>query len=233
MKLIFKSVAKGSRLAGFFAAVGCVLLMHNPARAQDANTPVLIKIRWTTSVPGDFSFSKKWDYPSGIELRPNGKPGCADGGFCPERAYGMMDENGEILPDSLAAFYAFADTAHRHHTIASEAWCYEWAGTDYITVFGDEQDWLQGVTDVNEATHSALRITLAGDTCFAAIELTSIGPGGQRLYVASGGTFVADRALLEQSILKASFDFTFFHPENPAQKMFWKGRIYAPISFGE
>jgi hypothetical protein len=50
-----------------------------------------IKIKWVNSLLGDFSFTNKWSYPLGVERKKDGKAGCADGGFCPERCYSMLD----------------------------------------------------------------------------------------------------------------------------------------------
>ena len=87
-----------------------------------------IKIQWVDNLPGDFSFSKKWDYPEGIYKNEFGQLSCD--GICQEEVYAMMDSAGKIYKDSLAAFYKIVDTAHQYHSIKADAWCYEYAGTD-------------------------------------------------------------------------------------------------------
>jgi hypothetical protein len=90
-----------------------------------------INIEWSRNIEGDFSFAEKWSYPEGVYRNTYGQLGCD--GFCPPEIDLMMDSTGLIYSDSLKAFYKLIDTTHLSHTIQCEAWCYEWAGTDFIT----------------------------------------------------------------------------------------------------
>ena len=68
-------------------------------RPENVSSPITIK--WVDGISGNFSFTKNWSYPLAVEMKADGKAGCADGGFCPERCYSMLDSNGIVLKEAL------------------------------------------------------------------------------------------------------------------------------------
>ncbi len=205
-----------------------------PAYAQKGapteNRTKPIAITWRSKLAGDFSFTQKWEYPEGIERLPDGRPGCADGGFCPPRAQAIQDERGYIPKDSLVVFYSLIDTTHRHHSIQGTTNCYEYAGTHQLKARRNAAGTLTAETETNIATHCSLQMRFLGDTCLPVIVLNSIvGPNASRTYAAAGGTIQIDSNAWDKGILKAAFSFVFEHPEHPQNPLYWKGKIYTVI----
>jgi len=187
-----------------------------------------IKIEWKNSISGDFSFKDNWQYPEGIYTNEFGQLSCD--GLCPTEVDRMKDENGQVFSDSLDAFYQLVDTTHQFFSIQSVAWCYEWAGTNIINVTKINKDTVFCVTQTNAATHSSLHLVIAQTICTPTIELTSINSvSGNRTYKCKSGAITIDRTFWERGILKAEFDFTFLHEEDPKRPMYWKGKIYAKM----
>jgi hypothetical protein len=195
-------------------------------RAQVPLThPRAVKVTWTDSVAGDFSFRNKWSYQPGVSRMADGQVRCD--GLCPPRSEQMLDSAGRILRDSIAAYYRLVDTTHLYHTIASEAHCYEWAGADYIAV-QKRHDTIAADTYCNPATHSSLRLRIKGDKCYAtiienSIRATRVRP--RKRYYCTRGEITIDSMLLKRGILKGKFDFTFRAPKGFGD-MYWRGRIY-------
>ncbi len=189
-----------------------------------------ITIKWVDHIEGDFSFTNKWSYPLGVARKNDGKAGCADGGFCPDRCYSMLDSNGIVRDDSSAVFYQLLDTTHQFHTIACEAWCYEWAGTDFINVFQNNMDTVTCFTMAGIATHCSLELTLIRDSCYATINLNSVVHNGDATFYSISGFFILDQTLWKKGIMKAEFSFVFEHLANPNEPMYWKGLIYSPLN---
>ena len=205
-----------------------------PTSRRLLTEPEPIAIQWLDSLRGDFYFSKKWEYPFGVERLPNGMPGCADGGFCPPEAQAMQDAHGGRIPkDSLAAFYALLDTTHRHYTLQGQARTYEYAGTHYLTARRTDTSTVVCASETDVATHGTLILLLSGDTCLAFIALNSIvsplGGEANINYFASGGNISIDRPAWQRDTLKATFSFSFQDPEHPKQPMTWSGNILTPI----
>jgi hypothetical protein len=186
-----------------------------------------ITITWADSVIGDFSFINDWDYPEGVYRNQFGQLSCD--GLCPPESYSMKDENGKIYQDSLAAFYQMIDTTHLYHSIQSEAWTYEWSGTDYVTAYNKNTDTTVCFTHNSVATHSSLNLIITKNKCIPVIVLNSITPSGIRTYKCIGGGIEIDKTLWNKGILKATFNFDFEHPEHPDTPMYWKGKIYRSI----
>jgi len=209
-----------------FLLAGLVSCGPNNDRGESLQ-PGEIKINWADNLQGDFSFSRNWDYPEGVYKNDFGQLSCD--GFCPSGTDRMKDETGKIFEDSLEAFYKLVDTTHQFYSIKSDAWCYEWAGTNFATAT-KSKDTVFCFTHNNAATHSRLNLIITGNRCTPLIKLSSIaGPGETRTYLCNGGQIEIDRNLYDKGILKAKFDFTFDHKENPAKPMFWKGEIYTEI----
>lgn len=186
-----------------------------------------IEISWVDNSSGDFSFTRNWDYPEGVYENEFGQLSCD--GLCPQEIIRMKDENGKIYEDSLTAFYKLVDTTHRFHSIQSEAWTYEWAGTNFVTVTKKNKDTTICYTHNNAATHSSLILIIVKNKCIPTIELNSVTPTGRKTYHCKGGEIEIDKSLWKKGILKANFDFVFDHTENPDKPMYWKGKIYANI----
>ena len=194
-------------------------------QSKKAVTPV--KIKWESSIKGDFSFVNKWKYLEGIELNDYGQLRCT--GFCPSEAYAMIDSTGKIFKDSLTAFYKVVDTSHQLYSIQCEAWCYEWAGTDFIEAIQKSVDTVYCYTLLNAATHCSLQLNIVGDNCFAIIVLNSIVKGGSVKYNCVNGYISIDKNLWKKGIVKAVFSFNFEHKKNPNKPIYWKGKIFTKI----
>ena len=197
-------------------------------QSKEVATPV--KINWASGIKADFSFVNKWSYPEGIELNEYGQLSCD--GFCPSEAYTMIDSTGRIFKDSLAAFYKVVDTSHQFYSIQCKAWCYEWAGTDFIEAIQKSVGTVYCYTLLNAATHCSLQLNIAGDNFFAFIDLTSIVKGGSARYNCINGYIKIDKNLWKKGIVKAVFSFNFEHKENPGRPIYWKGKIFAKIKAG-
>jgi len=203
------------------------VLTCKPVSAQPTKSvypPVIIQ--WVDKVPGNFSFRYKWDYPEGVYRNRFGQLTCD--GFCPPETDAMKDDKGRIDKDSLKAFYKLVDTSHQLHSIQCDAWCYEWAGTDYIDVI-QERDSIHCTTVCNMATHCSLQLDFIRDQCYPFISLNSIVRGGDAIYPCTDGYLKIDKGLWAKGIMKAEFSFHFEHNENPQKPIYWKGNIYARI----
>lgn len=214
------------RLTYFFLILGlisCGLSYDNNEKVQIGE----IKISWTDNLSGDFSFIESWDYPEGVYKNDFGQLSCD--GLCPPEIDRMKDENGKIYKDSLTAFYQLVDTTHQFYSIESDAWTYEWAGTNFVTAIRKNSDTTICYTHNDVATHSSLILTIIKDKCIPTIELNSIIPIGTKIYNCKGGQIKIDKNVWEKGILKANFNFIFDHTENPKKPMYWKGKIYSKV----
>lgn len=186
-----------------------------------------ILITWQDSIAGDFSFKEKEDYPEGVYKNEFGQLSCD--GLCPPEIDGMKDENGRIYNDSLKAFYQLVDTTHQFYSIQSDAWTYEWAGTNFITFERVSKDSIFCYTHTNIATHCSLNLIIIKDIIKPLIFLNSMVPNDTKTYPCNGGQIAIDRKLWNKGIVKAEFNFTFEHKKNPDKLMYWKGKIYAKV----
>jgi len=205
---------------------GQSLARNNGQKIITNSTP--IKIKWVSSIKEDFSFRHKWSYPEGIYKNAYGQLSCD--GLCPDGIENMKDSKGKIIKDSIKAFYKIVDTSHLRHSILSTAWCYEWAGTDFIEATTKTGDTVFLSTVLNAATHCSLRLSITGDHCYPLIDLVSIIGRGGAVYYCTGGSITIDKVLWQKGIVKAIFSFNFKHEEDPAKPMFWRGRIYQYIN---
>ena len=186
-----------------------------------------VSLKWVDNLRGDFSFKDDWSYPEGVYRNEFGQLSCD--GFCPPETDKMKDENGKIYENFLEAFYGLVDTTHFFHSLKSEAWTYEWAGTNFITVKRKNKDTVVCFTQNNAATHSSLNLIITKNAVKPTIVLNSIfGRNGEKTYHCKSGQMIIDKKLWNEGILKATFDFNFYHNENP-NEMYWKGSIYAKI----
>lgn len=187
-----------------------------------------INISWTDSLFGDFTFKDNWDYPESVYTNQFGQLSCD--GLCPPEIDRMRDKNGRIYDDSLAAFYQAVDTTHQFHSIQCDAWCYEWAGTNFATATRTSRDTVICFTQMNEGTHCSLNLIMANDKCSPTIVLNSIAaPGETHTYLCKTGQIKIDQNFWNRGVIKAEFNFTFDHKENPTKEMYWKGKIYTTI----
>jgi hypothetical protein len=122
------------------------------------------------------------------------------------------------------------DFSFRHsRSIQSEAWCYEYAGTDRMKAYRRSDGRIECYTMQDAATHCSLNMIISNEYCYPQIELTSIATPGKTVYRCTGGFIVIDRRLYEHGILKASFSFEFYNSDDPEQPMYWKGKLYTKI----
>lgn len=195
---------------------------------QKDNRPK-VEIKWKKNLKGDFSFVNNWEYPLGVEKKSDGKAGCADGGFCPERCYAMLDANGIVLKDSAKAFYELLDTTHIPYSIQCDAWCYEYDGTNQIYSVKMRSGITYAVTPLGIATHCSLNLSFNGDSCIAYVHLNSVMPDGNATFYYKSGYIKIDETEYAKGILKAEFDFVFTNTIEPVKPIYWKGRILTPI----
>ena len=142
---------------------------------KNIDKDIVIKIQWIDNFSGDFDFRTKWRYPEGIYKNQFGQISCD--GFCPEGTESMKDSEGKIYTDSLTKFYQLVDTTHQFYSISCEAWCYEWAGTDFVTAKQNKNQ-ITCFTHLNSGTHSKLILEIKNDTCIPRIELNSVSTPG-------------------------------------------------------
>lgn len=200
------------------------LTHQRPELPKTAEIPII----WVDSISGDFSFTEKWDYPEGVYRNKYGQLSCD--GYCPRGADLMKDDSGRIYKDSLAAFYNLVDTSHLFYTIECDAWCYECAGTNYASARRLNKDSILCRTHVNVGTHCSLNLMITKDICYPTIRLNSIRSSrGIIKYNCTEGKIEIDKNLYKKGILKAKFDFTFYHSERPGKTMYWRGLIYTKI----
>ncbi len=190
------------------------------------NKDLEINIQWIDNLIGDFDFRTKWSYPDGIYKNQFGQL-CCDG-FCPEGTEPMKDGEGKIFTDSLTKFYQLVDTTYQFHTISCTAWCYEWAGTDFVTAKQKDKNQITCFTHSNSGTHCNLILEIINDSCIPRIELNSIS-SELKTYYCQGGFMKIDKNLWIKGILKAEFNFDFNNTDEPDRKMFWEGKIYTMI----
>lgn len=197
------------------------------ARSKNNDNYCRVKIQWIDDLKGDFDFSTKWSYPEGVYRNEFGQLSCDL--FCPEETEFMKDSVDKIYTDSLTRFYQLVDTTHIHHSIFCEAWCYEMAGTDFITAKRTNNNGIICHTHKNAGTHCSLILEVAGDTCIPRIELQSISSPGIKTYYCKNGFIRIDKHSFIKGILKAEFNFDFNNTDEVARKIFWKGKIYTTI----
>jgi len=191
------------------------------------NTDAKVKIQWVDNLVGDFNFRTKWNYPEGVYRNSYGQLSCD--AFCPEGAELMKNMEGKIYADSLAKFYQLVDTSHQYHTMSCEAWCYEWAGSDFISAKQINNDQIRCSTHTNAGTHCSLILEITSDWCSPKIELLSISSPGLKTYFYKSGHIKIDKRSLAQGILKTEFNFDFNNTDEPEQNIYWKGKVYTMI----
>jgi hypothetical protein len=145
-------------------------------------------------------------------------------------SFGILKGNLQIQwINHLAGDFSFAPK----QTLKGEARCYEYAGVSEIEVRRVSKDTIRCHTFANEASHSRLEFDIVGNSIVnPRIELNSIvsRDGKSKFtYSCNGGFMKIDRSMLQKNILKAEFDLTFDHPENPDEILYWKGKILSKI----
>jgi hypothetical protein len=207
-------------LVGFSSAGFAINLDTNKNEAP-------IEIQWVENLKGDFEFRNNWSYPEGVYRNSFGQLDCD--GFCPEGIDIMKDDEGRIYTDLLPGFYQLVDTTHQFHSILCYAWCYEWAGANFIQVKLFNKNEIVCTTQTNAGTHCSLVFEIKNNVCIPRIELNSISTPELKIYYCKGGHIAIDKELLEQNVLKAEFSFDFINTDESDKKMFWEGKIYTVI----
>lgn len=205
------------------------VFFFSSAQTTATKSSIPVKIRFVNGLAGDYSFSEKWSFPLGVETKSDGRAGCADGGFCPERCYPMLDSNMICFPDSETIFYQLLDTSHLYHTLQCQASCYEFAGSDYIYAEHLKGDTLHLYSATGIATHSSLELYIINDNCYAYIDYKSIAAGAGGFFYCTEGTISFDKDLWAKGIIKGDFNFKFKDRIKTKIPMYWKGKIYTKV----
>src|SRR3989304_7480074 len=196
--------------------------------SEEKSKSIPITIKWVNNLEGDYSFVNKWNYHLNVFKDSTGKEFRCDW-FCPPEIEAMKDSTGRIIKDSITAFFKILDTTHLHHTIECDAWCYEYAGTDFMEVYRKTKDSVYCYTMCTPGTHCSLDLNIVKDNCFASIDLNSITENGQSYYYCTKGYIKIDKKLWEKGIMKAEFNMDFKNTFDPNKPMFWKGKIHSEI----
>ena len=186
-----------------------------------------ISIKWIDHIENDFSFRDEWNYPVGVYKNKFGQLSCD--GICPSAIDRMKNEEGKIYRDSLNAFYAIVDTTHMFHSIKSEAWTYEWAGTDFMTFQKQADNSILGQSSCNVAAHSSLNIQIKNDSVSAWIDFNSITDIGKHIFPLRQGQIRMNKQLFENGVIQAEFNLKFINTLDIEREMYWKGLIYSKI----
>jgi hypothetical protein len=129
----------------------------------------------------------------------------------------------------LPIFYQLIDTTHQFYTIHCDAWCYEWAGTNFIKAEQKNNKKIKCYTMTNSGTHCSLIMEISTFFCIPRIELVSITSPGINIFKCKSGYLKIDKELWKQDIMKAEFSFDFHNTVEPNHRIFWKGKIYTAI----
>jgi hypothetical protein len=197
---------------------------------KTVNTEEEIKefaINWVENLDGDFSFTKNWEYPDGIYMNEFGQLSCD--GLCPPEAERMKDKDGEIIQDSLSAFYQLVDTTHIDFSLKSESNTYEWAWPNLIQFQRINEDTIIGQTLTTISTHSSLNIRIINDMATAWIDYISISDTIKYKFPLKEGEIKIDKSLFDNGIIKADFDMTFVNTIDRDREIYWAGLIYCSI----
>ena len=188
-----------------------------------------ITIQWKDTLTGDFSFSSRWSYTDAIKKSKTNGFQCVTG--CHPRIENMQNVKGEILSDSLDAFYSLIDTTHYYHTLNTVVDCYEFDSTQFITCIKNEAGFVNCFTNTNTSNHSSLRFSITNDKCIASVQLNSSNKTiGFKIFKLQSGTLTIEKTAFNQNILKANFNFVFYNSIDPKKTISWKGSILSPIS---
>lgn len=187
---------------------------------------VSVGIKWVNHLEGDFSFMDKWSYPYPMFRNDFGELVCD--GLCPPETDKMRNENGRIIPDSIARYYQLIDTTHLYHSI-------EWGmftsdpELGYISAESVSDDIVNCRTLVG-ADYWTMVLIITGNRCIPVLEYYRIDSKiGRIIYNCNKGTIRIDKKLWEQDILKAEFDLTFYDPTYGGREEVRKGKIYTEI----
>ncbi len=210
-----------------FCFVAITLLLFSYTTWGQISQPIAIK--WVDTLTGDYSFTKRWTYPPGIEMKSDGRAGCADGGFCPQRCYAMQDSNGIVYKDSAQVFYSLLDTNHLNITLQCESSCNEWMGSELMEVEYFSNTSVFCHTLNGPSTHSSLQMLIVENNCNAFIDLNSIKPKSSMVYNCNSGFITIDKTLWDKGILKAEFNFNFDAKDKNQKSITLKGKTYVKM----
>lgn len=186
-----------------------------------------IKIEWVENLKGNFSFKENWSYPEGVYKNRYGQLSCD--GICPEETDRMKDKSGKIYKDSLQAFYKIIDTTHIFHSLKSEAEIYEGHIPNNIEFKKLKNGKIVGNSINNISGYSSLNIELNGENCNALIKFNSYKDLSNHIFQLETGNIKIDKALFENGIMKAVFDFNFKNTLEYDKELFCKGKIYSKL----
>ncbi len=202
--------------------MGCFVIFS--FTEDETKSELKLKINWTEEFTQDFSFQNEWSYPFGVFLNEFNQPSCD--AFCPWKA-DAMKESGKIKKDSLTSFYKLIDTTHINHSIKSDAWVYEYAGTDNMVFEKQNDGSILGFTICGGATHGSLNIQIKNNSITSWISYNSVRPVDIEKFQLKSGDISLDKKLFDNGIIKAEFNLKFINTLNAKKEIYWNGLIYA------
>jgi len=215
-------------LSIFFLCL-CWINLLAQDKSKTVKTISEVKINWIDSISGDFSFKNEWNYSENIFKNDKGQLRCD--GNCPDRIEKMIANFKDIPRDSIGIYYQLIDTSHYFKSLKSDAWCYEYFGSNYMNCFKNEAGFINCASSNSISTHCSLRLAIYGDFCRPIVLLNSMSQStGTKIFKCTSGQIVIDSGFYSQGILKAEFNFLFYNSLEPSKPIYWKGKIYSPIS---
>lgn len=204
----------------------CGLFLNVEAQKK---IPSEVVIQWQDSLMGDFSFCKQWSYTDGLVKSDKNEIRCIYN--CHPRIEKMYNSSGQIIADSLNAFYSLIDTTHYKHTLECEAWSYEYVQTYFITCIKNEAGFINCYTMTNNFNRSCLRFSITNDKCLPTVQLNSANKDiGYKIFKIQTGNMNIDKGEFYRGMLKAEFNFTFMNSLDAKKTIIWKGKILSPIT---
>lgn len=226
--ILFACVKKESQKDGVIADSTSGSQIKDTSHITNESVPV-IRVK---AINDNFSFASEWHYNEFVYKTESGELHCD--GICDPSIDTMYDPNRKIKKHLRNKYYSIVDTSHIYKTIECDAWCFEYGGTDDIVAERNNNGAVVCYTMCNVSTQCSLIFELEphSDSCKPVIELNSIAGPEKSIYKCMDGTITIDSTAWSKDTLKAAFDFKFVNTDGP-KPMFWKGKIYAPITKSE
>lgn len=208
----------------FLILVSCAVGDQDYANFKTTETQSFsVPVSWFLELKGDYAFSNKWEYASGIEINDYQQIICWD---CPPRAQKMLDRRKKIIADSMNVFYTLIDSSRHYFSLNSRSTLTNMKNNNYLSVkkYGDFT--LEGFVKSADSVNCSLFFRLKDDfvTSWAYVK----NNGVTRIYTLQEGKFFADKSEFQKGILKANFSFV-YDSDNSFKALYWSGRIYAKI----
>ena len=191
-----------------------------------------VELTWVDSINDDFSFTEEWDYQEGIYVNMWGQLSCD--GFCPREADRMKDGEGRIFDDSLDAFYAVIDTAHRYFTHESKVRAYSYGESHHVIV-EERAGKLLLRTEMNMMAQSTLHLEIdlnadGKEQLNAYTIYYSLSDQPPRKFKVNSGRIEIDQLAYNQGVLKLKFDLEFESEQWDDEGLqTWAGKVLVEI----